>query len=178
MPTHVMIDLETLGTSSDAALISIGAVKFDPLDESQELDRFYVAIEPQSCLTHGLKVSGATLMWWLDEKRASARADFLNSERTDLASALDGFAMWFGTESVPVWGNGASFDNVILRTAFDKLFMPCPWEFWHDRCYRTVKSIAGSPEIERSGVYHNALDDAVSQARHLQKILAQHEILV
>ena len=30
MTTHVMIDLETMGTGSYAAIISIGAVKFDP----------------------------------------------------------------------------------------------------------------------------------------------------
>jgi len=49
--------------------------------------------------------------------------------------------------------------------------MERPWYFWNDRCYRTMKSLYPQIPMERDGVHHNALDDAISQARHLMAIL-------
>ena len=71
-----------------------------------------------------------------------------------------------------VWGNGASFDNVLLATAYKRLGMETPWPFWKDRCFRTMKNVC---KVDHSfeGTAHNALDDARSQAQHLIKIDAK-----
>ena len=69
---------------------------------------------------------------------------------------------------MPVWGNGATFDNVILSNAYKAAGMEQPWKFWDDRCYRTVKGLLPDIKIERLGTHHNAVYDAMSQARHLQ----------
>jgi len=176
---HVMIDIETLGTSTEAVIISIGACKFDPNNHRTKIeDSFYVAIDPTSCTNAGLKIDASTVMWWLSSDQDSARAQMMKDERLDLWTALDGFKQWFGNESLPVWGNGATFDNVIVRAAYQKVGEAAPWQFWHDRCYRTVKSMAPDVKLVRMGTHHNALDDAISQAQHLRKIVYQTRIKV
>ena len=176
---HVMIDIETLGTNNEAVILSIGACKFEPNNHRAKIkDSFYVAIDPTTCTNAGLKMDAATIMWWLDSEQDSARAQMMKDQRLDLSSALDGFSAWFGDTTLPVWGNGATFDSVILRTAYQKVGEAAPWQFWHDRCYRTIKSLAPDVKLVRVGTHHNALDDAISQAQHLQKIVYQTRIKV
>lgn len=166
---HIMVDLETLGTSNDALILSLGACRFHP-DSTEIVDSFYVKIDPASAQAYGLKIDVATVMWWM-EQDAMARDALTDTDgQVDLVTALEGFAMWVGPDSLPLWGNGATFDNVLLRSAYKAIGMDCPWAFWDDRCYRTVKNLAPEIKLERAGVHHNALDDAISQAKHLQAI--------
>lgn len=174
--THVMIDIETLGTCHDAALLSLGAVKFNPCGDGIT-EAFYIRIDPASCEHFGLSIEANTVAWWMHEDRAEARKALAATEAIDLPSALDGFSQWFGPESLPVWGNGATFDNVIVRSAFDAIGMPCPWKFWHDRCFRSFKNLAKAlapPKVlmpeSAVDVAHHALYDAHLQALHAQVI--------
>lgn len=168
MRTNVMVDIETLGKGNNAVILSIGAVKFDPWGHNVE-ESFYVAIDPESCQAHGLKLDASTVMWWMQDERSAARTLMVKDKRVNLADALYGFTDWFG-EDKPVWGNGATFDNVILTSAYSACAIERPWQFWNDKCYRTVKCMASSVKLVREGTYHNALDDAISQAKHLQKL--------
>jgi len=170
MTNHVMVDLETMGTGNEAAIVSLGAVKFDPM-AAGIIDAFYVRVDLASSVAFRLKIDPSTVMWWMDPERNSARKALLRDEAHDLGTALDGFSQWFGTESLPTWGNGATFDNVILRNAYAKIGFECPWKYTHDRCYRTFKCLAPGLEASPTGVWHQALDDATSQARHLQAIV-------
>jgi hypothetical protein len=91
-----------------------------------------------------------------------------------LDEALTKFSDWFGPKSLPVWGNGAVFDNTILSNAYFNTGREPPWKCWDDRCYRTVKALFHWVKSDdREGVYHNALDDAVYQTKHLIKILGE-----
>ena len=105
-------------------------------------------------------------------EQAGARAGAAAGSR-----ALDGFAMWLGDQNALVWGNGAAFDNVILRRAFERLGLDTPWSHWNDRCYRTIKNLAPAIVLERFGAHHSALDDAVSQTLHLQRIFSALELV-
>lgn len=171
-PAHVMLDLETWGCGNKAAPVSIGACKFDANDI---LDRFHVAIDPGSCSYYGLDFDASTLLWWFDPERAEARTNWLAQERVELSSALLGFSMWLGEghQVVSIWGNGSTFDNVILRSAYEATGQEYPVKFWQDQCYRTLKHRAPQVQLVREGVHHNALDDAVSQAKHLQAIVRE-----
>lgn len=166
---HVMVDIETLGKGNNAAILSIGMVKFNPFTEDI-YDSFYVPVDPESCQALGLKIDASTVMWWLHSDRDAARAAMMQETRVDLPSALYGLVDWFG-EDKPVWGNGATFDNVILSNAFRACNIDQPWQFWNDKCYRTLKGQAKNIKLVREGVYHNALDDAISQAKHMQDIV-------
>lgn len=164
---QVMLDLETLSTEHNACIVAIGAVKFDKM---RVTDKFYVTIDPADCERYGRHISASTVLWWMSEDRVAAREQAFFKEPVDMYSALDGFAQWFGPDSLPVWGNGASFDNLILGSSYKAAGIEQPWKFWDDRCYRTIKNLAPAIKLERVGTFHNAVDDAESQARHLQKI--------
>jgi DNA polymerase III epsilon subunit-like protein len=170
---HVMLDLETMGVGHDAAIISIGAVKFDPKDTHIVAERFYVPVDLHSCMKLGLKVSGSTIMWWMHKDRDKARIELLAAEPVDLPSALEGFTTWYGPDSMPVWSNGANFDIPIMRNALRVCGMTCPWSYLDDRCFRTLKNLIRVPRKKKEGVAHHALDDAIAQAHIVQEISAR-----
>lgn len=171
-PAHIMLDLETWGTGNNAVIISIGACKFTT---DEIIDNFHVAVDPKSCQAHGLEIDPETILWWLDPERDEARRNWLAQERIDIGSALLGFQMWCGESrtAVAIWGNGSTFDNIILRSAYAATGLEYPFRFWQDHCYRTMKQLTPDCAIVREGTHHNALDDAISQAKHLQMIWRQ-----
>lgn len=175
MATHVMLDLETWGSGPKALPVSIGAVKFDANDI---LDRFHVGVDVAQ-LPEGwdkCTIGPQTMLWWLDPERDAARAAWLALDKVDLMYALTGFSQWcvpdFTGDDRPekptIWGNGSTFDNVILRNAYAACNMEYPVPFWMDQCYRTIKNRRPDIALERIGTHHSAVDDAESQARHLQ----------
>jgi hypothetical protein len=164
---QVMLDLETMSVRSNAAIASIGAVKFEI--GTGIVDQFYRTVDLRTCKAAGLHVDPETVGWWNQQSKEARQA--LLKDNVSLHQALDDFTEWFGRSSLPTWGNGAGFDNVIMENAYQALNMKRPWRPWEDRCYRTIKNIIQVPADERQGVYHNALDDALHQTRHLLKIL-------
>lgn len=171
---NVMVDLETMGTGPDAAIVAIGAVVFDPASHNIDGETFYRVVDLASSVRQGGVIDADTVMWWL-QQGDQARSCLANENKVDIIEALMAFAAFLRHKSngagVMVWGNGAGFDNVILALAFKRAGLSVPWPFWADRCYRTVAALC--PEIKREsyGVAHNALDDAVAQALHLMKVL-------
>ena len=164
---HVMLDLETLGTSSNAALLAIGAIEFDP--DAGTLGReFYQVIDPDSCVRYGLTLDVSTILWWMhqddDVRQAVTRLG------AHLATALNEFAAWYPGQAA-LWGNGSDFDNVILASAYRAAGIHRPWRYSANRCYRTLKAVRPDIELERTGTHHHALDDARTQARHAIRIL-------
>lgn len=161
---HVMIDLETLGTEGSPVILSIGAVKFTA---REVLDTFHVHILPKSCTDRGLTIDPDTVMWWLAQS-AEARAAVIGDPETKVAlpQALLEFSMWMGVDG-PVWGNGASTDNVWLTNAYNACGMTPPWSFWNDRCYRTIRMMFPDISAPPSLLKHDALEDARAQALHM-----------
>ena len=157
---HVMVDLETVDNVPTSAIVSIGAVIFDASGVSERT--FYEVLDLQSSLDAGLTMSADTVAWWMKQSE-SARAVF-QQKGDHAALVLSRFGSWLPRDC-KLWGNGASFDNAILACSYRAFRMPPPWAFWNDRCYRTA--VAGLARLERVGTHHNALDDAISQARHL-----------
>jgi len=172
---HIMIDLETMGQAPDGVIISIGAVKFDlNLDASTPIyDEFHVGIHPHVQTTFKRTFDADTVLWWLNPDRAEAFAKWTALEKVDLVSALDGFCQLVGSEPHCVWGNGVSFDNVILGSALKAVGLEQPWHWGSDRDFRTLKSLAPrNLEPKRAGVVHDALDDARHQTLWLLEIAA------
>lgn len=172
-----MVDLETMGKESNAAIIAIGAVKFDP-KARQITDRFYSRVDLQSCIDAGLTLSASTIMWWLQQSE-SARNEFKGVLPT-LTIALKGFTSWMHKmpgeiDKNRVWGNGATFDNVILTNAYAAAKMERPWSYKGDRCYRTIKALFPNVPLPQGlGLTgHRADHDAEFQAIHLMNIWPQ-----
>jgi inhibitor of KinA sporulation pathway (predicted exonuclease) len=163
---HVMIDLETMSTESNASIASIGAVKFS-VDEGV-LDTFYCTVDVADCKKHGLHISADTVKWW--SKQPKEVLEMLRKDNLSLKEALTKFSVWYGSTQYQTWACGSDFDNVIMENAYKAVEMRRPWNVWKNRCYRTMREMIKLPEDERQGTYHNALDDALHQTRHLLKI--------
>ena len=172
---NVMIDVETMGVRSNAAIIAIGAVKFDKSSISP--DTFYRVIDLQSCMDAGLTVDASTILWWMKQSK-EAREEFTSNlvPVYSLTMVLQEFMSWlsFFGDIEAIWGNGGNFDNVILASACQAVGIE-PWDFWQDRCYRTAKSCYPELDYKFEGTPHNALDDATSQAKHLIKLWSLNE---
>jgi len=170
---NFMVDLETLGRRPGCIVLSVGGVMFDP--ESGQLgEEFYTVISQSSCANYDMHIDPDTAEWW---RKQSPEAQLVLREAKSpdapslklVCSAIGGFLKPHGT-GIKVWGNGANFDNPILAECFRRTGVKQPWEFWDDRCYRTLKNLYPQVKMEKSGVQHNALADAKQQAAHALKI--------
>lgn len=184
---HIMLDLETLGTTPGCVIVSIGAVAFDPfaekLDDVLLDDGFHTVINKESCMEALLHVDAETARWWAGQGDEARKVLQLASapDAPPLVDALDSLVGYVSTHGNPskalVWGNGADFDNPILTVAARHANIKLPWQ-WGNRCYRTVKNLFEfmqpdfvAPKLTRLGTHHNALDDAKSQALHMWDLL-------
>ena len=169
---EVMLDLETMSLQPNASVIAIGACTFD-MKSLTIGERFYCNVDHVSCQEVGLHLDADTVMWWLSQSE-DARKSVTTGQRIALPAALQGFANWLEASTLPVkerciWGNGANFDPVVLEQAYAACGYEVPWAFWGVRCFRTLKNLW--PHIEpakRTGTHHNALADAVYQAKLVQ----------
>ncbi|MBN1138853.1 MAG: 3'-5' exoribonuclease [Anaerolineae bacterium] len=176
---HVMLDLETMSTMSNAAIVAIGAVVFDP-DTGEMGKTFYCNVDLESCVARGLHIQGNTVMWWLERSEEARMA--LLSDRLPLDKALRQFSRYLqALGEVCVWGNGATFDNVIIANAYQAVGLERPWSYKNDRDVRTIEELGrqiqasqgiddAAEKTERTGIHHHALDDAIHQARYVSKI--------
>lgn len=171
--TDVMLDIETLGTAPGSSIISIGAVAFTLDMDEADWRLFEVpVITAQSNYAARLSTDDDTMAWWREQEPA-ARSVYdaaLNNCGAHLAWALTEFSAWYPKDA-RLWGNGAAFDNVLLRSVYAALDISAPWSHKNDRCYRTARRLIAFEEPAFQGVHHNALADAAHQARHLTRIL-------
>ncbi len=100
-----------------------------------------------------------------------------NEEKCHIQDVLKEFSEFCKIgNNVKLWGNGVTYDNIVLRNAYRLVDIPCPWQFRNDRCYRTIKGVHGNrAKLERVGTHHNALDDAITQANHLIDMLSKKQ---
>lgn len=176
---HLMVDLETMGKKSNAPIVSIGAVFFNPNTGNTGAE-FYTAVSLESAMLHGGVPDAGTIIWWLKQS-PEARSAIAMADTMTLINALELFSDFISENSdagsdVQVWGNGASFDNVILRSSYDRANIECPWKFRNDRDVRTMtelgKAIGINPhyDIPFDGDMHNALSDARHQVKYVSAI--------
>ncbi|EHE8468692.1 exonuclease [Escherichia coli] len=171
---HLMIDLETMGKNPDAPIISIGAIFFDP----QTGD-----MGPEFSKTIDLETTGGvidrdTIKWWLKQSREAQSA--IMTDEIPLDDALLQLREFIDENSgeffVQVWGNGANFDNTILRRSYERQGIPCPWRYYNDRDVRTIVELGKAIDFDArtaipfEGERHNALDDARYQAKYVSAI--------
>ncbi|HCN2931215.1 TPA: 3'-5' exoribonuclease, partial [Escherichia coli] len=171
---HLMIDLETMGKNPDAPIISIDAIFFDP----QTGD-----MGPEFSKTIDLETAGGvidrdTIKWWLKQSREAQSA--IMTDEIPLDDALLQLREFIDENSgeffVQVWGNGANFENTILRRSYERQGIPCPWRYYNDRDVRTIVELGKAIDFDArtaipfEGERHNALDDARYQAKYVSVI--------
>ena len=177
-----MVDIETLSTQPDAAIITIGAVMFDPRGEDseeslREHSTLFGPITFESNEQEGRHISASTIAWWL-KQAPEAQAGLFDGDQVPLRAALEKFRQWVNNAkpaATRLWCKDPDFDAVILSDAFRKLGLFWPFKFWETRSVRTCMELAYPPGGLRGdfpqigvGVAHNAVDDSIRQALSIQ----------
>ncbi|MGL4180977.1 3'-5' exoribonuclease domain-containing protein [Enterobacter ludwigii] len=178
--THLMIDIEAFGKKADSPVVSIGAVFFDP-STGNTGSEFYKVISLESAMASGGVPDASTIIFWL-KASPEARSELVMDDAIPLDDALLQLNEFIaenaanGPDSVQVWGNGATYDNVMLEASYDRTGIPCPWKFWNNRDVRTVvelgKAVGCEPryEIPFEGEPHKAISDALHQVKYVSAI--------
>ncbi|EIM4577862.1 3'-5' exoribonuclease, partial [Escherichia coli] len=171
---HLMIDLETMGKNPDAPINALAGKFFDPATGE---------MGPEFSKTIDLETAGGvierdTIKWWLKQSREAQSA--ILTDEIPLDDALLQFREFIDENSgeffVQVWGNGATFDNVILRRSYERQGIPCPWRYTNDRDVRTMVALGlvmdfdARTTIPFEGEHHNALHDTRYQAKYVSAI--------
>ena len=168
----LMVDTETTGTGPNAAVVSIGAVFFS--EHTGQLGAtFKRNIHLATAVARGFVIEPAAVLWWMQQPDAARNAAFLQGEQIE--KVMQEFHNWIvangpGIDDLRVFGCSTAFDCVKLDAHFKACGIKTPWHYWAERCYRTIRDRNRNvEEDERTGL-HNALDDAIFQAKHLIKI--------
>jgi hypothetical protein len=166
-----MIDLETLATTPDAVILTIGAQSFDPFTEDKFYDdHFYARIDTE-CQDERA-IDDGTVEWWGKQGPEAQAEAFGEENRWDLKEALEALhpIIW---KAERIWANGIVFDMGILEHAYKSLGLTLPWQYYKVMDARTVYNVA---KAGRLGNSHHALEDCVNQIVLLQKSLKKLNI--
>ena len=171
-----MLDLESLGTRPDCAILTLGAIKFNPYVLDSFGDSLYLRIDVNEQLALGREVQEDTLTWWstqAEDVREEALGEGNRVSLTEMYRQLNRFCVG----ATNIWCQGPAFDIVILENIYRQMGWPTPWQFWHIRDSRTLFGVHGDPREKNKAGLHNALEDCVSQAQGVQQIFHRNNIV-
>lgn len=176
---HCMLDLETLGNSHDAAIIQIGWCIFD---RDSIITSGGVNVNFDDALKHGT-VTGSTLQWWLQQSEEARQSVTTREYQGDtLWAGLNQFVqVMLRYHPLHYWAH-ATFDFPILAHAFKSVNAVTPRNqlenpigYKQTRDLRTLDMLANAGECTgwpvREGTHHNAVADAIHQAKCVQLML-------
>lgn len=182
---HAMIDIETLATSEDAAILWIAGVRFTMDEELKALDYSTVTrvngmydqcylMRPSltSNMELGRHIDHKTLRWWLDmerveeQPRAPLFKELIAPTDLSLQQALSTLRSWLSPVKY-VWSNGNNFDLKLLAHAYNQINQDQPWGYKYERDCRTLWHITGRHQPKQD-VKHHPLYDAWTQAQAVQ----------
>lgn len=170
--SDIMIDIETLGKGSNSVIVSIAAVGFD-IDGGRIKDKYYTLVDPQSCVDIGMTMDVSTVMWWFNQPERT----WVDGEKRRISEVMtDLVNFYYHRPGLPrhtrVWANSPSFDLAILRSAYRRLGVVCPWTYKDEMDLRTLKEMCENdpnkprkPRFKSPGGKHDALHDAILQAK-------------
>lgn len=185
MPRHdVMIDIETLGTGTDAVVLTIGAMEFCLTDQEFTVhSKKLITINPRSAQQAGMTIDADTILWWMKQSE-EARAALTSPLAVSLQLAMERLTEYIVSirakntrQQLNVWGNDPDFDMVRLESAYRMAGQLAPWKYYETRSTRTMLMLAEDilgltkrKDFVREGTHHAADDDAVYQAAMVHTI--------
>ena len=171
-----MLDIETMGTDSFSAVVSIAAVQFD-LKTGKIGEKFYENITLKSARDIGLHTDPLTVEWWSRQSKEAQQALKFNAKHiTKVMTAFSEFMS--DKQDHRIWGNGSRFDLGLVLNICTKLHMPQPWRHTLERDVRTLVDFA--PEVKTNmkfkGTVHNALSDCLHQIKYCTAIFKRIKV--
>jgi hypothetical protein len=176
MSKDCMLDIETLSTSTNAIVLTIGALKFQRSENKtrllKDMDSFYERVCIDSCTKIGLQRDEDTEKWWKTQNKEIYYEAIENKDRIPIQDVLRKLSV-FVRDCKYIWCQGINFDPVILENAFRKCKIPIPWKYYNLRDTRTVFDICkiDLKTFTKPDVHHNALQDCYTQYLALKQAL-------
>ena len=165
MQQDMMIDIEALGTRPGSKIVSIGAVMFDFCGDGgvSEEHQFYRGID---ITQDTMAMDPDTVLWWMGQSQEARDSTFTRGY--SLREVLDQFGQWVRRRNPwTIWANDPDFDLVLLSEAHHHVGQPVPWKFGRHRSFRTVKDYFVLNDVVANPNKHNALQDAIHQAKQI-----------
>ena len=176
MRRDIMVDLETLGTTTDSTVFQIAAAEFD-ITTGEIRSTFNMCCD----ISKGpVSASGSTIKWWLDTNK-ELMATLLSKGTVSEKEMFEAFYQWLKVDDMSetyFWGNGVLFDNNFVRDKLTHFGMKYPIYYRNDRDVRTILELAsmksGMSEKELRDKFiiegmeaHNAMDDVRYQVNYV-----------
>lgn len=177
----ITIDLETLATNPNSAIIEIGAV-FGDLLHGTCYHGFWLPVYAEEQPHRSTTIS--TLMFHEEVLAENVLLRVLNNQRglaVGYREALVRLAKWVRGivkryPNVQIITNGPEFDAATLATAYAELGGECPWKFRSNQSLRTLKWLVESfigeaPELKEmseqcNAMLHNGFFDAWKEFKY------------
>ena len=183
--THLIIDMETLGTKPGCVVLSLACVPFtfeSPIDLNTLLKSgFYVKFDTvEQIQKYKRKVEDGTIQWWKKQHSEEAKSVIKPSkDDVSLEHGLRALSKFIGTtnynlKSSFVWSRGIYFDGPLLESIYDNVdSLSMPINTW---MYRDIRSYVDTLEDSTDGygryrdlnlpgvIKHNALYDVCCDA--------------
>lgn len=184
--THIMTDIETLGTKDGATIFQIAAASFD-IETGKIKDTINLKLDIST--VKDLQVDGSTLRWWL-ETNSDLLAKLISQGVMTEEDMMQDFHAWVLNQGdsqknktknqppvdVTLWGNGILFDNAKIKRSMESLGLDYPIFYRNDRDVRTILALAADKTgltewgiresvVHEGDIQHDALSDVMYQIR-------------
>ena len=165
----IMIDIESLNTTPDCVILTIGAVLFDPRGQGiVSKIEIRPTIEDQTEI-YNRSVNDATLNWWSEQSPEAIEEALGDQNRVSFREAMKQLSAFCWNHGKP-WSHGAPFDIVVMEHAWRQLGKIPPWSFGNVRDTRTLFDITGVNLRDGNHITtHKAVEDAERQAIVVQQ---------
>lgn len=169
----IMLDFETMATSQDTKILSVGLVKFN-LQTGEIGKDLYCRFDINrgaNRFRYEDHAPGGTMEWW-GRQDAGVRKEAFSGQMN-----INHFVTKLLPEFLPpgarMYGNGANFDVAILDNLHAQLRLPTPYKFWNVLDVRTFVEIGkGIEEKGRlpEGIAHHPIYDCKFQIEYVCRI--------
>lgn len=145
----VMLDIETLSTSVDALVLSIGAKGFSCEADGLPISDTGILVVPSffEQVLQGRRIDRDTQLWWGAKERAEATKHWIEPEKVLTVRAALVELGDYMRDADRVWCRGTHFDVAILDSLSQAFGLKSPWRY---NAPRDVRSFTEQREIVRS----------------------------
>ena len=166
----LMMDAETYGVTSTAAIIQLAVVPFNlETGEIAPVKPFDRKVELISSIANGGTVCQSTVDWWnTQDKYVHAEVTSGTESLPYVLHKLNTYMHDHCDSSTRIWSH-ATFDPVVLANAYKGCGIGQTASYWQYKDLRTLESLArmlNKAPIDKPtfmGSKHNALDDCMFQ---------------
>ncbi len=164
----IMLDMETLSTTTSTVILTIGAVVFDPMSNGI-IDSIELRPEMEEQTdVYNRTIDESTLEWWGKQSPDAINEAMGDHGRIPYREAMEKLAKYCWNKDA-IWSNGSVFDIMIAEHAFQQLGINTPWQFWKIRDCRTIYDLTGISIKTGHVTEHKAVEDAIWQVKVLQQ---------